>query len=663
VIRERLSPIWRAEEARPIAPAGSRAPYVVLALVTIVFAAVFSWLSVARHTAFQSHAFDLGNMDQAVWNTLHGHLLRFTDMDVGHAILTSRLAIHVEPVLVLFAPLYLLHSGPETLLVAQALVVATGAVPAYLLAREVLGRPWVSLIFPVAYLLHPSLQNVLLDDFHAVALSAAFLLWAIYFFCRSQVVPFAAFAALSMATKEEVGLVIACLGIWALVRRQPLTGIICLLGGIGWFLISVALIIPHFNPSGHSPYLARYSYLGHGLSGIVRGAVHRPDLVLHTLRSEPRLQYVLDLIHPLGFTPLLALPVLAIAAPILLINMLSTDATMYSGFYQYSAETVPIVVVASILGIAWLDRRSPGSRREVHSALAPTLCFLVLVASLVDSRLYGFTPLAAGYLLPTSGPHQTLETQTLALIPAQAVVAAADEIEPHLSDRPWIYLLPTIHPVNGPPARFLVLDASVPSLPVSPRRLHSVTRAALRHGYGIRSASDGILLLERGRPGHTLPPAFYSFMFRQSTHLQALDVRWGPLRLTAAVVHPRSGETNRARPAIGLETYWRTETRLPPGARIAFHLSPTYTGPHPAYGAGWVTETDSPTWDWLPLPSWPLDRTVRADSLSLLPVADSWGTVDVAISVSGLGPAHPSTAAGTVIAPNVVRIGSITVRP
>ena len=48
--------------------------------------------------------FDLGNMVQAVWSTAHGHPLRMTDLQ-GDQI--SRLAAHVDPVLVLFAPLYI----------------------------------------------------------------------------------------------------------------------------------------------------------------------------------------------------------------------------------------------------------------------------------------------------------------------------------------------------------------------------------------------------------------------------------------------------------------------------------------------------------------------------------------------------------------------------
>jgi len=108
-------------------------------VLSLLFAGVMGWLSAARHRAYQSHAFDLGNMDQAVWNTAHGQPLRFTDMSVHGRVLTDRLAIHVEPLLAVFAPLYLVYPHVSVLLVAQAVVVASGAVPAYLLARSVLG--------------------------------------------------------------------------------------------------------------------------------------------------------------------------------------------------------------------------------------------------------------------------------------------------------------------------------------------------------------------------------------------------------------------------------------------------------------------------------------------------------------------------------------------
>ncbi|HEX6509172.1 MAG TPA: DUF2079 domain-containing protein, partial [Chloroflexota bacterium] len=509
MIRERLTPIWRVEGTTAPAVRAAIGPVLALAGLCLIFAAIFVWLSLARHAAYQSHAFDLGNVDQAVWNTLHGRFLRFTDMQVGQRVLTSRLAIHVEPFLVLMAPLYALHAGPQTLLVVQGLVTAAGAIPAYLLAYSAMRRPWLSLVFPVAYLLHPSLQNAVLDDFHAVTLSACFLMWAIYFLWRDRLLPFAVFAALGVSTKEEVGLIVAGLGIWLMLKGRHTAGGLAALAGLAAFLLDVAVIIPHFNPAGHSPYLARYSYLGHGLGGVARGIVTHPGLVLDTLKSEGRLQYLSDLLHPLGFVAILNVPALLPAVPVLLINMLSTDPTMYSGFYQYSPEIIPLVVAAAILGVAAVDRLAARHTMRGRRAIVPVLCGLVLIAALVDSREYGFTPLATGYLVPTPGDHQALEDRLLGNIPSNAVIAAADEMEPHVSDRRWVYLLPTVHPRNGPQAQYITLDASIPSLPVTPAALKRVATQALHSGYGIVTARDGILVLRRGSQRKLLPPAFF----------------------------------------------------------------------------------------------------------------------------------------------------------
>src|SRR5439155_651928 len=74
-------------------------------------------LSVLRHEAYVTGRFDLGNMVQAVWSTAHGRPLQMTDL---HGDQISRLAAHVDPILVVFAPLWWIWPSPHMLLVAQA---------------------------------------------------------------------------------------------------------------------------------------------------------------------------------------------------------------------------------------------------------------------------------------------------------------------------------------------------------------------------------------------------------------------------------------------------------------------------------------------------------------------------------------------------------------
>src|SRR5262249_41450766 len=99
----------------------------------VAFAAAFAALSVLRHRAYNTGRFDLGNMVQAVWATAHGHPLRVTDL---HGDQISRLAAHVDPILVAFAPLWWLWPSPDLLLVVQAVAIALGAPAVYRLARK-----------------------------------------------------------------------------------------------------------------------------------------------------------------------------------------------------------------------------------------------------------------------------------------------------------------------------------------------------------------------------------------------------------------------------------------------------------------------------------------------------------------------------------------------
>ena len=142
-----------------------------------LYMVVFGYLTVLKHEAFKTTAFDLGNMDQAVWNNLRGRFQLFTNWgDEG-----TRLAYHVDPILILISPLYLIYSDPRALLLLQTAVVSLGAWPIYLLAREKLGNNLCTVVFPVAYLLFPALEAANMFDFHPTTLVAGLFPYTFYF--------------------------------------------------------------------------------------------------------------------------------------------------------------------------------------------------------------------------------------------------------------------------------------------------------------------------------------------------------------------------------------------------------------------------------------------------------------------------------------------------
>lgn len=110
------------------------------------------------------------------------------------------------------------------LVVVQAAVVSTGALPVYWLARKHLGSGRAAVHFALAYLLFPATQFNTFDpssSFHAVSLSIPLILFAIWLLDEDRLVPFIVVALLAGATREQIPAAVGCLGIWCAVRRVP----------------------------------------------------------------------------------------------------------------------------------------------------------------------------------------------------------------------------------------------------------------------------------------------------------------------------------------------------------------------------------------------------------------------------------------------------------
>jgi len=409
---------------------------VVLAAGIAAYAAGFAALSALRHDAFVTGRFDLGNMVQTVWSTAHGHFLRMTDL---HGDQISRLAAHVDPILVLYAPLWWIWPSPQLLLVTQAVVVALGAVPVFLLARKHLGSGRAGLGFAIAYLLYPATGWLTLNEFHPVALATTFLLFAFWYLDEDRLLPFALFAIAAAACKEEIPLVVAGFGIWyGLTRRRWVVGgVIAALGGL-WAAIAIGVVIPHYNAGAESDFYGRYSEVGGSAGGIVKTAITHPLRIAEAAFSSRDLHYLLQLVAPLAGLCLLAPLVLIAALPELALNLLSSTTTQTSIHFHYTAGLIPPLVIAAIFGAKRIGRR------------AVPITMLVVLAAVVGN--YRLGPIPGWRHVPggqqfqaTAGrvtDHDRVADRALKLIPSSAVVSATNTLGGHLSARPRVLSFP-----------------------------------------------------------------------------------------------------------------------------------------------------------------------------------------------------------------------------
>jgi uncharacterized membrane protein len=405
------------------------------------YAAGFGSLSILRHRAFNTGRYDLGNMVQTVWNTAHGHFLRMTG---GDGVQISRLAAHFDPILAAFAPLWWIWPSPEMLLVVQAIAVALGALPVFWLARKHVGTERAGLAFALAYLLYPATEWLTLNEFHPVALACPFLLFAFWYLDEDRLLPFAVFAALAMTTKEEIGLVVAGLGVWYAVRRRRLAGGAIAGAGLLVSVIAIAVVIPHFNAGAESAFYGRYDAIGGSAGGIAKTAVTHPWRILEQAFQSSDVHYLLHLLLPLGLLFVLAPLVLVAALPELALNMLSATPTQTSIHFHYTAGAIPPLVIASVLGAARLARRVPART----AAIAAGVVAVALVANWKVGAVPLWSAVPGGEDYQQGDWHVTahdrIAEQAVSLVPPGAVVSVTNVLGAHLSARRKVLSLPKL---------------------------------------------------------------------------------------------------------------------------------------------------------------------------------------------------------------------------
>ncbi len=509
---------WAADRARLAAWAMAAA-----------YAALFSWLSVLRYRGFSTGRFDLGNMVQAVWSTTQGRFLETTDV-TGRQF--SRLGAHVDPVLALFAPLWWLWSSPEMLLVAQAVIVASGALPAFWLGRRWLGDDRLALAGAAAYLLFPALQHATLFDFHPVTLAAPLLLFCIWAAEEARWLPLAACATLAALTQEQVGLVIAALGVWLWFRHRERrrAAVALVAGGVAWVAVAVLVIMPAFALQDQNAHIQRYSQLGDGPKDILLTFLTHPWDALAVVATPGRAVYLGGLLLPLLLLPLAAPGLALVALPQLLVNLFAGTGPAQTVDYHYAVLLVPVLVAAAMLGLARLraQQREDALGRLVARPprVAAALVGAVLVAGVLQGPLplWGWIPGGWGGSPRnafTMDPQAIAMRRAVALIPSDAPVAATNNAGSHLSARRRILLLPRLGDADwalfadGPRLRAMALDRPTLRLQPKPGDVYTIGLRAryrlIRYSKKWRLVFDqsGVKLYRRvaSIPGATVPQA------------------------------------------------------------------------------------------------------------------------------------------------------------
>jgi uncharacterized membrane protein len=352
------------------------------------FTALYALLSVARYERLADTSWDLSIFEESVRHYAHFQAPVVDIKGRGYDIMGD----HFSPIVALLGPLFLIWPSGVTLLLAQAALLGVSAVPIGRAAVRRLGTG-PGLWLTVAYGLAWGLQRTADNTFHEVAFAVPLLAFGMEHLLERRWGTAALWCLPLVLVKEDLGLTVAAVGVYLLIRRQDRLGAALVVYGTAWFVLTLYVFIPAVNPSGHYDYWSKVGSTGTGPGGATApagGGGGGPGLSSLAHIVDGSGTKLTTLVVILGVTGLLALrsPLCVLLLPTLLWRFVSTDTAYWGTAWHYSAVLMPVVFAALLDAVESARTSRFRALRGYAAAAVP-----VAVAVAVTFTLAGPLPL------------------------------------------------------------------------------------------------------------------------------------------------------------------------------------------------------------------------------------------------------------------------------
>jgi uncharacterized membrane protein len=392
----------------------------VLAVIVAFFGVAYALYGLFRHWHFGSSAFDLGLFDQVVW-----HLSRFEAPASSIRGFSNFLGDHFFPVIALFAPLYWIRPGPDTLIAAQATLFAASIVPVFLFIRTRLPAG-PAFAMASAYGCFWGIQRAAAFDVHEAAFAPLAIASAILALDRRRWPWFWLSAAAMLLIKEDHIPLLAAFGIYLVIRGDRRQGATAIVASVAAGLVLFGVIIPGLSDTGTYGYTSAYS-----------SVLARPWLLpFYLVTPAVKVETAMLWFAPFAFFSL-ASPLAMLVLPFALTRFLSDSPNHWGTVFHYSAPLAPILAMSAADGLARIARRleEDRARHLMRGAAAAS----VLLSAVLPGRQPLWRVFAPAHYASTDSV--AAGRSLVRMIPEGASVVAQAAVVPHLSLRDRIYVL------------------------------------------------------------------------------------------------------------------------------------------------------------------------------------------------------------------------------
>ena len=414
--------------------------------------------------AWRSHvllaSYDQGIFQQVLWSTLNGHPFESTlssqlSTNVIHSgqlptVGYQRLGQHFTPALLLWVPLLGLIGGAALPIVQVGLITLAGLV-LHRFARVLLPprtANWITYgYFCGTALIGPTLGNF--TDLCQLPLAVFALMLGLQKRNWWLITPAALLIPL---IREDTGVMLVAIGLWLLLRHRQRWRLALLLSayGAGWMLLTTNTLMPLFSDDNAKRFMVENfgQYLqpsqaeGVNSIGVIRQIITNPLLLLKELVEPPAqtLLYLLGQALPFLFVPLICLDTWILSGPSLLGLFLAQGSNdPLSITIRYTLLVVPGFSLAAVLWWSRQQERSPNPRMRLLWSSCLTLALLLTLSSNPNRSLSFLIPDSLEPMVYSSPVaqwhHGVAAREALAIIPAEASVAATTPLVPLLAKR------------------------------------------------------------------------------------------------------------------------------------------------------------------------------------------------------------------------------------
>ena len=443
-----------------------------LAVVLTAFATFFILRLAGQLGLRNITAQEIIYFDQALWSTANGvtpggQLLYSTILE------RSVFSEVAAPVFLFYLPLYKLGLGtPFLLLASQIVFIGLIVVALYRLGESRLGQV-PALIIASAYLVYYLTPRLLGNNFYPETLGMAALILGLDALERKRPGLYFIWILLAVTCGEKITIALTVMGAVLIFRdTDRWIGVLTMFIGMVSTWILMFVFLPYFGGMPfHLPLLAENVDLG-----TLVGMLAQPEV----------LNYLILLLAPLGFVPLLGAPWLLPAVPLILLNIL---------FRRINASGPSEVVisaflyVATLFGLAWVIRKWSAAR---HDSMQITSAVFIGITCLLSARFLNANLERWWPIDQPGGPIRGYSV--LAQIPDEASLATQSSLALSLAHRPQLYLLPKVEEAD-----IVLVDLfAIPEQPQIEIFQTVVQRVFNNPDYSLQAESDGVLLFEGG---------------------------------------------------------------------------------------------------------------------------------------------------------------------